>query len=464
MKTPDSILTTSLTKKHENMEALFLNRVQGIEWYYFQLDLNKHAGKSLETSYMYKRETPKQLLIEDRIKKDERGNFHYDPTLGQGTRTVEMNKTEVLVELLAYIRQYPDAPRKLLKRIFDANEPSVINGSGAHLGALGKANRRNHNKRERKFRKRIRSKGFDRNDKCIIMAEGDSWFNFPPARILGNAVKDIIDYLCIRPEYAVYSLASGGDWLSNMVKTADYIDMLDRINPDVFLFSGGGNDMVGDYRLAKMISRDDNPRSEALEQIIQSLKKVRLKPLPPKDMDLELYERGLPFLTIEFFNFINVTMSQYFLLLSEIYSLEKFQNLKFITHGYDFPIPSSKKRGFPISRQRALNLFLDTGKWMHDVMQIKRIYDPKDQQAIMYAMIYEFNEMLIQLANYKHFKNLYHIDCRGTALSIRDWFDELHLKSGKFRMVANTFNECIKGDSTQKVYKVRKDLSFTNQV
>ncbi len=74
-------------------------------------------------------------------------------------------------------------------------------------------------------------------------------------------------------------------------------------------------------------------------------------------------------------------------------------------------------------------------------------------------MIYEFNEMLIQLANFKRLRNVFHIDCRGHAKE-DDWFDELHLKSDAFKKVANAFKYCItqnigmENDPTEKVYRV----------
>jgi len=47
-------------------------------------------------------------------------------------------------------------------------------------------------------------------------------------------------------KYCVLSLAAAGDWLSNMLKTREYITELSRIEPNIFLFSGGGNDLMGE--------------------------------------------------------------------------------------------------------------------------------------------------------------------------------------------------------------------------
>ena len=65
------------------------------------------------------------------------------------------------------------------------------------------------------------------------------------------------------------------------------------------------------------------------------------------------------------------------------------------------------------------------------------------RSAILYTMITEFNEMLIQLANFHGLPNLYHIDCRGVARDEHDWFDELHLKSESFGVIANAYKACM---------------------
>ena len=450
----------TIKNKHAKLEALFLNKVKGLNWYYFQLDLNR------ATNLKAQQKRAIQSEIETVIKEDAEGKYFYTPK--SGTSSEDMS--QILQELLSYTRQNPQAPRRILKRIFDANEPVVLNNSGAHEGILGKSNRADNRKRLKKFKKKIRSKKFqNRKDTAIIMAEGDSWFQFPAVRPLGDPVKDIIDNLDKNDNYAIYSVAEGGDWLSNMIKTAEYIEELDRLAVDALLLSGGGNDMLGDHRLAQMVHKKgeeidlNNPDDRT-----KALLEIRLNGKQAKSFDAEKYKRGIAFLNDNFFNFINVTMSQYFLLISELMAIPRYKDLKFITQGYDFAIPSYKRRGFIVSRQRAINSFMDTGKWLYDPLTRKRITDPEDQQAILYAMIYEFNEMLIQLACYEKFTNLFHIDCRGTGEDFKDWFDEIHLNSKKYKEVANAYMECVddqilnKRNANKKVYKVRQDLHYSS--
>lgn len=444
-------------EKLEKLEALFLNKVNGLEWFYFDLTFQNHEGGTLRQAYRSEDlKAPSWLQNVHHMD----GQFQYAPVSPEQPTIDNVHQTTVMSSLMAYIRQQPDAPRKILKRIFDENEPAIHNGSTSHEGIMGKANKKALKKRKKIFDKRIRTAKFQ-NEGVSILAEGDSWFQHPGLPFLGDSVKDILDHLIKdNKQYAVYSMAAGGDWLSNMIRTSEYISLLDRVSPDYFLFSGGGNDMLGGYRVAKMVQKYLSPAqmvtqkvSPALEHCQETLKKIRSEEPDRPHFDREKYLRGLKFLDLDFFNFLNLCMSQYFLLLSEIYDLDRFSHVKFITQGYDFCKPSPRRAKFPRLRQWFLNWQMNSGRWLYDPLRLKGIYDPKDQEAIIYAMIWEYNEMLIQLSSY--FPNLYHIDCRGTAQSDKDWFDEIHLNSRNNRKVANTFRRCIEDrNRTSKVYRV----------
>jgi hypothetical protein len=99
-------------------------------------------------------------------------------------------------------------------------------------------------RRNRKYRRRIKNW-----DGVRMVAEGDSWFQYP------LLLKDTIDQLIDRDnfEYAICGLSEAGDLLSNIVLEDEISDALERENPDVLLLSGGGNDMVGNGRIASMV-------------------------------------------------------------------------------------------------------------------------------------------------------------------------------------------------------------------
>ncbi|MEL7530552.1 MAG: hypothetical protein AAFN10_04555 [Bacteroidota bacterium] len=442
-----------LREQIRKLEALFLNQISGLHWFYFDLDLNDDGPKPQD----YRTISNENEEWLKRISEEADGNFNFRKA--DNTKKEDLPRI-ILEHMILFLRKYPNAPRRILQRIFDENFPSVLNQSQADKGLMGEANLENEKNRKEEFDKRIRSDLF-RTDGKSILVEGDSWFQHPPVKILGDSVKDIIDWLIeANPNYAVYSMAAGGDWLSNMIKTTDYISMLDRISPDAFLFSGGGNDMMGGYRPAKLVRKrlrdgsfQQSEHDELLTETKARLLKIRSETTPSNVFDLEKYERGIKFLSLEFFNFLNITMSQYYLLVTELSNLKRFSHIKFITQGYDFAIPSPRKASVFKARNRLLNDFMNSGRWLHDPMVLKGIFDPDDQAAIAYTMVWEFNEMLIMLS--EHFDNLYHIDCRGTAKSEDDWFDEIHLKSHVFQKIADTFKLCIESkDKKKKVYRV----------
>ena len=74
-------------------------------------------------------------------------------------------------------------------------------------------------------------------------------------------------------------------------------------------------------------------------------------------------------------------------------------------------------------------------------MMIKGITDTEVQRNIIRFMIYEFNEMLKRVV--KRFDRVVLIDCRDVASGQQDWYDELHLKSHKFKDIARIYRMVI---------------------
>ncbi|BCH26585.1 hypothetical protein MesoLjLc_65000 [Mesorhizobium sp. L-8-10] len=72
-----------------------------------------------------------------------------------------------------------------------------------------------------------------------ILVEGDSWFNLPDIFM----PRDAVDIL--RETFNVSSVAMWGDTLENMLKQKQYVQKLESGNFRHFLFSGGGNDVLG---------------------------------------------------------------------------------------------------------------------------------------------------------------------------------------------------------------------------
>lgn len=317
--------------------------------------------------------------------------------------------------------------RECVRHIYDLNEDRLKETSNANSGILGKLNKRSTNLRQKKYFKRIENQ--KPNKKYIrIYAEGDSWFLFP------TFVKDIIDWLNKEDSYLVYSDAYGGDWITNIIYEGQYVEALTIHSPDVFLISGGGNDLVGNERMSVMISKN---RDGAVKRTEETLPKN----LNSEHRDLILLAQ--PYISKEFYSFIWTMKAQYTMLFNGLYNnTNKFDKMISITQGYAYPYP---KKGnnfswrYPL--QPIVNSFLGTGKWLFRPLMIKGIIDPHIQRAIVMAFIYEYNEMLLEVES--KFPNVYHLDCRNIPLKENDWYDELHLKSHKYKEVAMRFKKLI---------------------
>ncbi len=325
--------------------------------------------------------------------------------------------------------------RPILLRLFDKNDEKIKNDSEANLGALGKWNRKSFLKREKLFWKRINLGNVSK----LILAEGDSWFEYP------KFINEIIDQLNRRKDYAISSLAYGGDWISNILYEQQYIEELSVIKPDVFLISGGGNDIAGGNRLA---------------QLVHKRKEIDI----PQNIDLDSKQGKLQFSDIcfnnEFFTLLRLFKLQYKLLFKNLeLKTDKFKNLKIITQGYDYAIPSSEK-GFGINIFRIArpitNWLMNNGKWLKTPLLMRGYNDSKEQTAIVFGVIEHFNEMLIEVG--AEYDNVYHIDSRGAVNVNKGWYNELHPKSSEFKKIASVFEKCIEStDKVKKIYKVTEE-------
>ncbi|MGR9257472.1 caspase family protein [Rhizobium leguminosarum] len=215
----------------------------------------------------------------------------------------------------------------------------------------------------------------------ILVSEGDSWFQYPFKLV------DVIDDLMLR--YAVFSLDAAGDTLSNMFREAEYMEAIANTGASIFLFSGGGNDVVAGGNLAAHLFDFDPAKSPA----------AHLRP----SFNLVLDE----------------AIGIYSKLVRQV--AQKFPNLQIICHGYDYTVPAN-------------------GPWLGKPMASRNITDPAIQKAIARVMVDRFNERLALLEASS--ARLHYIDCRNTVQE-DEWYDELHPTNDGYRKVAKKFSNKI---------------------
>ncbi|NJK36308.1 MAG: hypothetical protein HC825_03740 [Oscillatoriales cyanobacterium RM1_1_9] len=244
------------------------------------------------------------------------------------------------------------------------------------------------------------------NGPGILMAEGDSWFDYLPGT-------DIIDCLRQYYDYLIENYAQAGDTLENMIygtrvnrdfepvsPTIDRVlQRLGELQPPVFLFSGGGNDVAG----------------ESFESYLNH-----------KDS-------GLPVLRESFLeDMINVVYRKYLEdLIAKVAAVAP--NTHIITHGYGYTLPT----GIGVSV-----LFVTfSGPWLKPALARKDILDPEEQRQIIFKIISKYNEMMMSLE--QKYEKFHYLDLRLRIDPQQDWVDELHLRNSAYARVAEQIHTKI---------------------
>lgn len=227
-----------------------------------------------------------------------------------------------------------------------------------------------------------------------IVAEGDSWFQYP------IKLNDVLDQLYKR--YAIRSFAEAGDTLKNYLKDKEYLDIIGQEKAEFFLVSGGGNDMVGDEFQYFLRDTPD-----------------------PNDTTPKRY------LNNKFFEELDKLEGLYIQMFKEL--TDKYKDLKILVHCYDYVIPVDNRTAGSKGK------FSWSGKYMIE----KGIEPQLEREKLIIFILDEFAKRLKSLEKSEKYKNnVTFIDTRG-IVPRNKWFDEIHPIDEGFEMVANRFYETI---------------------
>jgi len=237
-----------------------------------------------------------------------------------------------------------------------------------------------------------------------LVAEGDSWFDYPPGL-------DILTQLRLHHDYSIVRVAEAGDTLENMAfgteirrnftrrepQLVETRRAVARYRPPVVLLSGGGNDFAG--------------------------------------TEFEAYlnhaATGLPALRVEHLD--NVISGTFRRALAHIADGIWAENAAahLIIHGYGYAIPDGRA---------VINLpfgFRFVGPWLRPALAKKNHLDLQTGRNILVQVIDRFNAMLSKFA--EDDDRIHYIDLRD-SINEGDWVNELHLKNSAYRRVAERFH------------------------
>ncbi len=359
--------------------------------------------------------------------------------------------------------------------IYAGNQAMVENESTSSEGILGSLNSNSHKKKLKKFRKKIEgdftNKDLFPNNK-IVLVEGDSWLEYP------LFLHDITDNLMEQDNLAVYSIASGGDWAANMISGGEYLSDYLKFKPNVFIISGGGNDLLDEERLLNLISKEpideDAPFLKDYREYV--VLRQNNKPVPmcnasycpieyhtfqdslatfTSNIDgknLEKIVNGRRYINKNFYRFLVTFKLEYKILFESLRKIDSvhFDSLKIITQGHDYAIPNSGKKF-------GVRLLLENGKWLKKPFENEGITDQYTQESIVMALIFDFNEMLIELG--KEYHNISHVDVRGFTSFLEQynhkktgtyWYNELHPSNPVFAEISKTYVAIINNNISKE--------------
>lgn len=265
--------------------------------------------------------------------------------------------------------------------LFRLNTDMVVDTTGLESDrVLGWANDWARSKRQHQYRSKVNANPAITR----IVSEGDSWFQFP------FILSDIIDNVMEQNDFAVFCLGAAGDLLRDMVNTSEYVDAIVREQPEFFLMSGGGNDLVGGNNLARVLHPFAAGRA-------------------PEDYPNPTFDAFAQQIRADYMRLFNSLR-------------DRFPHLKIVCHGYDYPVPKNDR-------------------WLGQPMRQRGIEDLTLQRQILVTVMDRMNQVIAEAAS--HFANVRYLNLRN-LLSTEEWFNELHPNNQGFRKVSALFLDALR--------------------
>lgn len=237
--------------------------------------------------------------------------------------------------------------------------------------------------------------------KLRLLAEGDSWLNYPRRYIVFGKDANIVDHLADRSKLIIYNTSSNGDEAVEMLSGDAKLSLLKRLSHnefDVLLFSGGGNDIVGRYDFGFFIT-EMKPGMSWRDCILDHRVEMKLD-------QIESTYRVLCELTHEY---------------------SKNPNIKIVTHTYDLVQPNPT--GFELFD------IIPVGKsWVYPYLDDKKITNQQDQSMIINELLSRFKLRLERVASDYDFLTV--VNTQG-LLNRDQWRNEIHPTSEGFGIIAD---------------------------
>lgn len=243
-------------------------------------------------------------------------------------------------------------------------------------------------------------------ERLSIVSEGDSWFAYPANWPLGKP-PHLIDHISgwTTGKANFYTMASNGDEAVDMVSGKEkhaLVDLLrwhtksaSRRPIDLVLFSGGGNDIVGENDFERFIRPYQSGfTARQCLRIRRLTRKVRQIGLAYQEL-VDIRDHYSPTTVI-------------------------------ITHTYDYPFAS-------LVGANLLGGLIKTKGWMKRFMDEVNIPETL-QTGVIKVFIELMAEESLKIAGLR--TGFISVDTRGTLLDKSDWMNEIHPNRDGFELIA----------------------------
>jgi len=244
-----------------------------------------------------------------------------------------------------------------------------------------------------------------------IIAEGDSWFDYP----FHDVLKDLEDNY----GYDVESVAHKGDRVEDMAYSGGQLEDFSRridkvirsgVTPKAILLSGGGNDIAGD-QFGMLLNHARSSIAGLNESVVSGI------------VDQRIFDAYVTILTA----------------VTRLCESQLGQRVPILIHGYDYAVPDG--RGYSI-------LITLAGPWLEPGFREKGYEAMTQRQPLVDELIDRFNKMLATIPKLPDFGHVKYIDLRNTLpnspKSYENWWDnELHPTKQGFEAVTKKFADAI---------------------
>jgi lysophospholipase L1-like esterase len=245
----------------------------------------------------------------------------------------------------------------------------------------------------------------------VLVAEGDSWFDYPLYDVLVSLEDD--------HDFEIESVAHRGDRVESMAYADAQLDALcRRIEkvvrrgevPRAILLSGGGNDLVGS-QFQLLLDHARSPIAGLNDSVVQGLIDERI-----------------------FLAYVHMISA-----VTRLCDTLTGRRIPIVTHGYAHAVPDG--RGF------LGGWWVLPGPWLKPGFDAKGFHDVRQNARVVRVLIDRFNAMLERVAALRGFGHVRYVDLRDTLSSDatwrRSWADELHPTRSGFGRVAKKIAEAI---------------------